>query len=161
MQVITLNKETFRKRCAELISKIDSKPDIVIGILNGGGYIIDEIKNIKQFDSSRFELVLIQRKGTLKNFLFTKFLLNLMSYKILDKLRVYESNNAQKSIKYYDLNKLSNFNVNMDFTSFHKDSVKQILIIDDAVDTGKTMFIIENKLKRIFLNAQIKNAVIS
>ena len=43
MEVVTLNKETFLLKCKELIAKIDVKPDIVIGILNGGGFPIDKI----------------------------------------------------------------------------------------------------------------------
>ena len=40
-------------------------------------------------------------------------------------------------------------------------NVKSILIIDDAIDTGRSMFVVKNNLKTLFPNAQIKTAVIS
>ena len=39
--------------------------------------------------------------------------------------------------------------------------VKNILIIDDAIDTGRTIFVVLNNLKRQFPEANIKMAVIA
>ena len=38
---------------------------------------------------------------------------------------------------------------------------KSILIIDDAIDSGKTMFVVNENIKRRFPKAKIKIAVIS
>ena len=40
-------------------------------------------------------------------------------------------------------------------------SIKNILIVDDAIDTGKTMFIVKNNLKQKFPEAKIEIAVLA
>ncbi|MBT8259926.1 MAG: hypothetical protein KJN82_01320, partial [Bacteroidia bacterium] len=66
MEVTTLNQESFSIRCAELISKLNFEPDVVVGILEGGGFVINEIKTSKIFKKSHFENVLVQRESKLK-----------------------------------------------------------------------------------------------
>ena len=51
--------------------------------------------------------------------------------------------------------------IDINFDLGKKDIIKKILIIDDAIDTGKTMFIVENSLRKLLPNTQIKTAVIS
>ena len=72
MEVVTLNKEAFSKRCDELVSKLDFNPSIIVGILNGGGYVIEEIKEKNYFPSIIFCPVLLQRKKNFKNNSFFK-----------------------------------------------------------------------------------------
>ena len=72
-----------------------------------------------------------------------------------------ESEKARKSIDTLNLYELSSCKLNFQFNSASKEEVKNILIIDDAIDTGKTMFIVKSNLNKLFPNAQIKNAVIS
>ena len=44
MKVITLNREAFLKKSVDLISKLDFEPQLVIGVLNGGGFLIEELR---------------------------------------------------------------------------------------------------------------------
>ena len=62
MEVITLNKQLFSNTCAELASKIDIQPDLVVGILNGGGYVVNEIKQ-NHFKKAHFQVNKIQKKN--------------------------------------------------------------------------------------------------
>ena len=161
MNVITLNKEIFFNKCTELVSKTNFRPDIIVGVLNGGGYIVNEIKKKDGFEKVQFEFIKLQRSNWLKRNLVFKFILKLLPNYINDKLRVIESEKARKSIDTLNLYELSSCKLNFQFNSASKEEVKNILIIDDAIDTGKTMFIVKSNLNKLFPNAQIKNAVIS
>ncbi|NOY47171.1 MAG: phosphoribosyltransferase [Chlorobi bacterium] len=162
MKIITLNKEDFFAKCKELIDKIDGKPDVVIGVLNGGGYIVDAIKKERVYETVKFEQIKHQRDGELKkeNLIF-KILLKFMPYAVLDRLRIYESKNAKQSINTLNMIELSKKKLDFKLSITSKELIKNILIIDDAIDTGKTMYIIKNNLIKMFPDINIKIAVIS
>ena len=63
MKVTTLHKEDFETQCKILFSKIHNKPDVVVGILNGGGFVLEEYKKTA---SPNIELatVKLQRDST-------------------------------------------------------------------------------------------------
>ena len=96
MEVITINKEDFSIKCIELSSKLDKEPQLIVGILNGGGYVTREIQN--HFKSSHFEMVKQQRQNRLKSKKVIRFILKLLPYKVLNWLRVLESKKVKKSI---------------------------------------------------------------
>ncbi|MDO5970607.1 phosphoribosyltransferase family protein [Flavivirga aquimarina] len=161
MKITTLNIKTFSEKSAELISKIDFNPDIIVGILNGGGYVLNDIKKVKKFEGVQFESIILQRSNRLKNNYFIKAILKSLPYSVTNWLRIYESNKAKKSIDTLNLDNLSNSNIDFKFNSNSKKTVGNILVIDDAVDTGRTMFIVKNHLIKEFPKAKIKTAVIS
>jgi hypoxanthine phosphoribosyltransferase len=155
MEVITLNHKAFVEKCAELNSKLDFQPDMIVGILNGGGYVV------KEFHGIEFKLVKLQRDNWLKNHFLVKFLLKLLPYAISNKLRRIESKKARQSVQTIDLNVLKQRIVEFKIDNDLKDKINNILIVDDAIDTGKTMFVVKNSLTKLFSNATIKIAVIS
>jgi len=159
MEVITLNKEKFSIKCAELVSKIDIQPDLVVGILNGGGYLVNEIKG--NFKTSNFLSIKLKRKTNLMDFFANPFFLSFLPYKILNKLRIFKSKKAEKSISSLNINDLSNFNLDFKSNESIVCGINTILIVDDAIDTGRVMFIVKNNLKKLYPNALIKSAVIS
>lgn len=162
MKVITLNKDAFIDNCKLLIHKLDEKPDLIIGVLNGGGYVVNVIKKEAGFEKIQYKNVKLQRIGaSKKQNHFFKWVLKLLPYSILNKLRIFESNKAKKSIKTFNLSELSNTEIDFNIASNFKEKIKSILIIDDALDTGRTMFIIKNNLNKIFKDVEIKTAVIS
>jgi uncharacterized protein len=160
MKVITLNSEVFSNKCSELIFKIDFLPDIIIGVLDGGGYVLDDIIKKGYFESAQFNLVKI-KNSDFKEYFIIKSILKVLPNKISNYIRILESRKTRRSIKDLNLNKLTlnriDFNLNSDLMS----KFKNILIIDDAIDTGKTMFIVKNNLANLFPQSQIKTAVIS
>ena len=160
MEVITLNKQSFSSTCAELASKIDFQPDLVVGILNGGGYVVTELEQ-NNFKSEHYQLVKFKRKIGFMDVFASPLLLSLIPNKILDRLRIYKAIKAKKSIRELNLKKLSNYRLNFNLDMGFGKEVKSILIIDDAIDTGRVMFVVKNNLKTLFPNAQIKTAVIS
>ncbi|HEY5686709.1 MAG TPA: phosphoribosyltransferase family protein [Yeosuana sp.] len=161
MEVITLNKELFSEKCSELICKMDFHPDFVVGILSGGGYVIDEIVNEVGFDSVQFELVRLHRRNKFKSNFIIKSILKLLPYKFTNKLRIFESKKARSSIAELNLTKVFSNNIDFKLNSDSIETVKNILILDDAIDTGRTMFIVKNSLGKLFPKSQIKTAVIS
>ncbi len=159
MKVITLNDETFLKTCSKLISKLNVNPDMIVGIHNGGGHVVEGIKNEKYFNPDIFEYVKVQRSIGIKNKPVVRQLLKHLPYFILDIIRIAESYMVRQSIK--NLNKENVTNCKIDLKLKNTKAVKTILIVDDAIDTGKTMFTVKSNLLRIFPDAEIKIAVIS
>lgn len=161
MKVITLNNKAFIKSFSELVSTIKVRPDLVVGILNGGGYMLYEAKREFKSDTIDFKSVKLQRGNWIKNISFVKTILELLPYKVTNKLRIIESRRARKSIDSLNLNGITN----QDFSFFSNEEIKSthtnILILDDAIDTGKTMLTVKNKLSNLFPDSQIKVAVIS
>lgn len=160
MKVVSLNQVDFVKQCNELADLIDSRPDLIVGVLNGGGFILKEFREHSKFCLSQFQSVKYQRRGGLKHNIFVKFVIRCLPYKVLNIIRVLESNKAKNSIHLIDEEQISKIKIIMDEISFSKE-IKNILIIDDAIDTGKTMFVVKNNLSKLFSHANIETAVIS
>ena len=158
MKVITLHKIAFERHCVELFSKLESNPDVVVGILNGGGYVLEEFKKESSNGGIIFETVKLQRSSTkgVKQSSFMKNLLNLLPYSILNRARVSEH---QKQIKASDRSNLQD--VEIDFNSTKKEPIKDILILDDALDSGQTMQSVVKVLSNKFPQASIKTAVLA
>ncbi|QQY83827.1 hypothetical protein JJL45_07550 [Tamlana sp. s12] len=154
MKVITLDHHSFKRKCAELQSKLDFQPDLVVGILKGGGYVVSH------FEAETLILLKLQRTNNyLKKSLFVGCLLKFLPYVFTDKLRILESNRAKRSIRNLNKDRLK-----LEKLTFHvssKQNIKKILIVDDAIDTGRTMYIVKNNLEQLFPGSSVKSAVIS
>ncbi len=158
MKVITLHKMAFEQYCIELFSKLEDKPDAVVGILNGGAYVLEEFKKENLDKDIIYKTIKLQRASTkgIKQSSFMKNLLNLLPYSILNRARISEH---QKQIK--ASNKIGIHNIEIDFSSIEKESINTILILDDALDSGKTMQSIVEVLSNKFPEVSIKTAVIA
>ncbi|WP_136480545.1 hypothetical protein [Cognatitamlana onchidii] len=155
MEVITLDKKTFVEQCGQLKTKLDFDPELIIGILNGGGFVV------KEFGFDQFELVKLQRNPSLTKRFLLKFFIRLLPYFISDYLRKIESRKARKAIQDLDLEELKNIVIKFPFKASLNVNPKRILVLDDALDSGKTMFIVKNNLMKMFPEAIIKTGVIA
>ncbi|RNC86778.1 MAG: hypothetical protein ED556_04980 [Winogradskyella sp.] len=156
MKVITLHKNQFQERCIQLFSSISSTPDLVVGILNGGGYILEEFKDHHKEEDIIYKTITLQRDSTkgIKKSKLTQALLRLLPYSILNRLRISEHKKRTQS----DLKSLSE---DLSFELNTKDKpIQSILILDDALDTGNTLNSVYNLLKSKFLQASIETAVV-
>ncbi len=161
MDVITLT-HSEAENCAEtLCNEIDFQPDLVIGVLNGAQFLIEQFKKSEKFASSSFVEVKLQRESEKikKNKLVSK-ILKILPYSILNKLRIVESQKVKRKTKKIDFLDLNSKKVILD--NLPNIDVKKILIIDDALDSGKTMYLIKKKLSEKYPNlTEIKSAVIA
>ncbi|WP_299114893.1 phosphoribosyltransferase [uncultured Winogradskyella sp.] len=158
MKVITLHKMAFEQYCIELFSKLEDKPDAVVGILNGGGYVLEEFKKENLDKDIIYRTVKLQRASTkgFKQSSFMKNLLSLLPYSILNRARISEH---QKQIK--ASNKNDTQNIEIDFSAFENKSINNILILDDALDSGQTMQSVVEVLSNKFPETSIKTAVLA
>lgn len=161
MKVLTLNTETFEKESLKLISKLEVNPDLVVGILSGGGHVLEAIKQHPNVKSSLFEVVTLQRQSTNVKQRFLKPVLSILPYSILNWLRIFESNSVKAKISNLNLEKLQDNTIAFDTRNTIAKPIKNILIIDDAIDSGKTMFVVKSNLQQKFPKAKIKIAVLA
>ncbi|WP_292943885.1 phosphoribosyltransferase family protein [Olleya sp. UBA1516] len=161
MKVLTLNTETFEKESLKLISKLEVNPDLVVGILSGGGHVLEAIKQHPNVKSSLFEVVTLQRQSTNVKQRFLKPVLSILPYSILNWLRILESNSVKAKISNLNLEKLQDNTIAFDTRNTIAKPIKNILIIDDAIDSGKTMFVVKSNLQQKFPKAKIKIAVLA
>lgn len=161
MEVRTLNIDAFHKVCGELSFKIDFQPDLIIGILNGGGFVLDNLISNDKFSSVTNKNFKLSRGSRFRNFYVIQLILRWLPYSVLNKLRELESKKAKNTIDQLDSMDVSSHLTDVDFHNLTSKKVKNILIVDDAIDTGRTMFVISQKLKNAFPEAKIKVAVIS
>lgn len=160
MEVITLNKNSLTIKCSELKSKIESDPQLIVGILNGGRYVVDELRS--HFKESEINLVKLRRETGPLDYFAHSFILKFLPISVLNRLRIYQGSQAKKKIVHLNRDRLSEEYLNFKFDdAFDKKAIKRILIVDDAIDSGRTMFIVKNNLSRLFPNTEIKTAVIS
>lgn len=161
MDVITLTYSKAEQCTEKLINEIDFHPDLVIGVLNGAKFLIEEFKKSEKFTSSCFVEVKLQRESEkMKRNKIVSIILKILPYYLLNRLRIIESEKVKSKIKKVDFLELNSKIVILDnLPNIH---VKKILIIDDALDSGKTIYLIKNELTKKYPNlTEIKSAVIA
>ena len=77
----------------------------------------------------------------------------------MDELRKIESKRAASQIKNIKLSELSSLVLPIE--GLPNRDLHNILILDDALDTGKTMYVIKSQLHEKYPNAKITTAVIA
>lgn len=152
MKVITLHKPEFEEHCKALFSDIDFKPDLVVGIKNGGSYVLEEYKKIADANVV-FREVELQRPSTRK-YKSQKWnrILKYLPYSILNRARRLEHKKliANKPV-------IEKVAISDDYSHINATS---ILVLDDALDTGSTMISVINALNGKYPESTIKSAVL-
>lgn len=161
MKVLTLNTKSFEVNSLRLMSKLDFAPDLVVGILTGGGYVLEAIKTHPSIKDCLLEVVTLQRTSTQFKQHYLKPLFSVLPYFILNWFRILESKKVEHKISNLDVNKLQETKLEFNLKSEESSFIKKILIVDDAIDTGKTMFIVKNNLQKKFPYAKIEIAVMT
>ena len=159
MKVVTLNNQAFAAKCTELAEKIPKNIDLIVGVLGGGGYVVDEIRT--EFSSTEIRFAEINREQELKDNVLVRFLLRILPYGVLNTLRVVESKRIKKKLKFIESDDLTQHNVSFDTSGLDTTKVKNILIVDDAIDSGSTMIKVKRKMEAHFQDSKIITAVIS
>lgn len=163
MQVITLDPsklEAHTARLAEMVEKSDESFDAICGIERGGAKVADIF--CRHFPNSRYcrrSDIKLQRPSTKRKRKWMGAILRRLPIALLDLLRMAEARLlALKS--HHGAERWPEIEA-----SIRKDAeegkIRKILIIDDAIDSGDTLWSIVEALKRMNPEIGIKTAVIT
>ncbi len=165
MKVITLVDEKFSQSCLLLSKKINQtyNPDLVIGILTGGGYVGRKIFNyLNDNKQKKYTEIKIQRKNTApKSKGLFKIILNYSPTFLLNWMRILESLYLEKKAQKNNPKRIGTITISDEIDIFLKESPKKILIVDDAIDSGATLNLLKEYLNMHYNNISIKIAVIT
>lgn len=164
MKVKTLYTEDFNNECLLLGHDIFAgyDPDVIIGVLNGGGYVGRQIAQISPKETTYAE-VKIQRGGTKKKEKgLIHRILQSLPYAILDILRILESIVLEYKSKRNNTKREGTIKLPENVVSLLADGEhKKVLLIDDAIDSGATLLLLKQYLMSKFENIDVKIAVIT
>ena len=164
MKVKTLYTEDFNKECLLLGHDIfaDYDPDVIIGVLNGGGYVGRQIVQVSPKETTFVE-VKIQRDGTTKKEKgLIHRILQSLPYGVLNILRILESIVLEYKSKKNNTKRKGTIKLPDNVVSFLSDGEnKKVLLVDDAIDSGATLLLIKQYLMSKFENIDVKIAVIT
>lgn len=165
MRVKTVVGDDFKKSCKSLFEKVKKEytPDVMIGVLTGGGYIGHEmLTNLAEKEDLRYTEIRVQRKETKKKEGgILHMVLQILPYFLLDWLRMaemlYEDLKAKKS----NPKREGTVELSSDIDAYLKEGAHNILLVDDAIDTGATLRLIRDTLQERYPLVNIKIAVIT
>lgn len=165
MKIKTLSDSKFLQACAALAARVgaDYAPDVVVGILTGGGYVGREIcRSLPPDARRRYWELKVQRTGTsLKERAGVRWILRHMPLGILNGLRQLESRLLERSSKRTTPMRQGEFAVPPELDVFLKSGGRKILLTDDAIDSGATMMWVKNQFIEQYKDLEIKVAVIT
>jgi len=165
MQVVTLNEEALAKASRDLWSSVERsgfRPTHVVGIVTGGAVVVDRMRAALPQDV-RTVTVSLSRPGTaIKRRSASDRLLSRLPYAVTDRLRVWEArilarrngNGAEKpspDLSPPDADALGQIAETPD---------SRVLVVDDAVDSGRTLAAVAGRLRDKTGEDRVKTAVI-
>jgi len=168
MQVLTLNKDAFEEHAARLAKMVESDLpsggfDAIIGVMRGGSIVCDAF--CLHFPSSAYRLrtdVMLQRPSTKrKNGVVTRILKKFPIW-VLDLMRIAESRMLSLKLTLTKSKHTPAVSLSEGLTKILKGrKTPRILIIDDAIDSGTTIYAIRQALTALNPEADVKVAVIT
>ncbi len=167
MQVLTLNKDTFEEHATQLAKIVESDLpsdgfDAIIGVMRGGAIVCDAF--CRHFPSSAYRLrtdVMLQRPSTKrKNGTIAK-ILKIFPLRVLDFMRIAESRVLSLK-RSWTSKQPPAVSLSEELTNILKGlKPPKILIIDDAIDSGTTIYAIRQALQVANPEVDVKVAVIT
>ncbi len=171
MQVLTLDPNAFERHAAQLAELVElgvsAKFDAIVAVRRGGSYVCDSFCHYfpKENYNDRYDVALQRPSTKRKNGIVSK-VLKLLPYPILDLMRMAESKVlAWKRLTINDQrSKVAIPAIEMPeglAETLREEKIPKILIIDDAIDSGDTLFAIAETLKKANSNATLSIAVMT
>lgn len=158
----------FDSCCCMLCDKIKQKdysPDIVIGVLTGGGYvgrIVHYELNLLRHNILYKEIKLQRRSTKAKSKSHIGVILKHLPNFCLDVLRILEVELLELKAKFIEPMRSGNVVFDGETEILLRQGYKKILIVDDCIDTGMTLKTIKDSIqKRYGGTNEIKIAVIT
>ncbi len=165
MQVVTLNEEALEKASRDLWSSVERsgfRPTHVVGIVTGGAVVVDRMRAALP-DGVQTVTVAMARPGTdLKRRSASSRLLSRLPYAVTDRLRVMEAaalarrnrgrvQDNRPALSAEDAAALGRIAGATD---------ARVLVVDDAVDSGRTLAAVAGTLRDRTDADRVKTAVI-
>lgn len=153
MRVITLDHTDFSVQCRQLakIAISTQRYDAIVGIASGGIYVAREIA--LSLPEATLYTVTLRRPSTRRKGKMFKRLIRLLPTYLLDQLRIIESRILAASSA-----PAVSHEVHIPEAL---SSAKRILVVDDAIDSGRTMNAVVNTIRQRCPQATVKTAVIT
>ncbi len=151
-RVKTLDKENFALACAELEYQVQADrypPDIILAVLEGGKYVADNVfRELPHYETR------LQRTGTAAKKGWKRELVRRLPRFFQDRLRIIEASMLSRR---HDSR--GSADVSLPFGA--EMDGRRILIVDDAVDSGRTLRLVCEAVSRICPSSDIRSAVIT
>ena len=159
MKVIDFTNSDIEKSCEALISKFDCRFDLVVGIAEGGRLFAETIAQ-----KLNLPLLLVIRQRNLTQYKSkAKNIFKYIPKKILNFVRIAENRCLEFLLKIRkNTEQIDEISIiSSDFSFFENPQIKNILLVDDAIDSGATVRNVEKFLQTKNKNWNIKIAVIT
>ena len=160
--------EDFDLCCKRLCSNIreqDYIPDIIIGVLTGGGYVGRKVfKEFEAFNQPIFyKEIKLQRKSTkAKSDSKVRKIFKILPYSVLNIMRILEMELLELKAKFVKPSRCGTIDLDEETIALLKHGGMKVLLVDDAIDTGMTLKIVKNFLVNQFNETNdIKIAVVT
>lgn len=164
MPVKTLSCELFEKECKNLYQKVlesNYKPNLIVAIATGGVHVVHAMG----CSMTVVKTLRLSRKSTLaKKKLNVASILSKLPYCMTNFLRKVESFWLSKKKRLTKQEAIADIPSSLlsDINALAIKSTDKLLIVDDAVDSGVTLFKIVHAIKKCSpSNVEIKSAAIS
>lgn len=166
MKVINLIEDKFEQDCIKLANLVLSsyEPDLIIGILTGGGYLGRIMINSFQKDKPvQYTEIKIERVSTSYKRQFNiRQLFKFIPTSILNILRIIEVLCLEVKSKIITPKRSGSITFSPEIEKFLLTEPRDILIIDDCIDTGATFAFVKQYIEQKFgIHHNIKFAVIT
>lgn len=165
MRVITLNNEALEEhasRLAGMVAADGRRYDAIVGVRRGGSIVCDTF--CRHFPSANYGFrtdVSLQRPSTRKKGGSVSKLLKKLPYWMLNLMRMAESKILVIKQRFSN-HRTSDVEIPEDLMQMLKIQKKiEILLIDDAIDSGDTLYAIINTLRKVNPSLGVKVVVIT
>lgn len=150
-KILTLDFKAFADTCRRLQHMVEDSgfiPDIVIGIPTGGVHVADCFEGyIKQ----SVKLIRPPRNKFKK---YLKHIIRLLPRAIIDRIRILEAHLLVRQGSHMS-------NTVIELPDIDVSTVRRILLVDDAVDSGATLKAVRAKLTEVLPEIEIRTAVLT
>lgn len=158
--VHTLDTATFGEACRRLEALVsqDFQPDLVVGIREGGQWVSQAM-----FPTVKHVTVALHRPSTKRKRRLPSRILRSFPYAVLDRMRIWEAKwlNRKVPLPYPEGTWPEETPAMPESTTGPGNRRERILIVDDAVDSGRTLELVARWLHTQRPEAEIRSAVIT
>lgn len=148
IRVINMLGDDFSIGCKDLANKVNKDsftPDLVIGVLTGGGYVGRIVHENLCTNTALYKEIKLQRGSTkAKKKSHVERVLRRLSYAVLNLMRIAEVEVLELKARFIKPKRYGTINFDEETAFLLRQGCKRVLIVDDCIDTGMTLKIIKD-----------------